>query len=158
MITPILEWLWTAKPEWKSNRKLSDLSKSEKLLLISLVREELTELEDALMKNDEEEVYDAIVDIYWTATNTAAALGLQSQGKLIDKIRKVEMSNYSKFCETELEANITINAYKEGSHPSKPGQSIDCTYTKTPEGYYIVLDPKGKIMKSIHYAKPEEFD
>lgn len=158
MITPILEWLWTAKPKWKSNRKLSDVSKSEKLFLLSLVKEEVAELEEALMKNDEEEAYDAIVDIYWTATNTAAALGLQSQSKLIDKIRKIEMSNYSKFCETELEASITVNAYKEGSHPTKPGQSIDCTYEKTPEGYYIVFDSNGKVMKSINYAEPEEFD
>ncbi len=158
MIKPILEWLWTAKPEWKSNRKLSEISTKEKFFLISLIQEELDELRYALLANDESKVYDAVVDIYWTATNTPASLGLQSQSKLIDKIRKVEMSNYSKFCETELEATTTVNSYREGSHPSKPGQSIDCTYEKTPEGYYILFDSNGKIMKSINYSEPEEFD
>lgn len=157
MIKPILEWLWIAKPNWRVDRKVSDLTKSEKLLLINLIQEEFDEMKKALMENDDEMVYDSAVDLIWVASNPIAALGKSSYDKYVDKIWRVEASNYSKFCETFLEAEITVESYREGSHPSKPGQSIEAVIRDAPP-YYVVERSDGKILKSINYSEPEDFE
>lgn len=156
MLTRILEWLWIAKPEWKNNRKVSDLSKSEKLLLISLIQEEFDEMKKALLEDDEDGLFDAAVDLIWVASNPIASLGTDSTKKYINKVIAVEESNFSKFCDNEQEAKITVAAYAEGSHPSKPGQQIETKYRKVEEGYYVVERLDGKIMKSIAFIEPNK--
>ena len=143
-----------AKPEWEKDRKVSELSKAEKLLLISLIREEAKEMEEALMNDDDDGVYDAAVDLIWVASNPIAALGTSATKKYLSKILQVNESNYSKFCESQFEAEQTVEAYANGTHPSKPGEKIETRYRKNQEGYYIVERLDGKIMKSIAFIEP----
>ena len=79
-------------------------------------------------------------------------------GGLIDTffsdLDAVMVSNYSKYCETEIEAEETCDAYENGTHPNKYGQVIYADYREE-KGIFIVFNSEnGKILKSINYQEP----
>ena len=69
-------------------------------------------------------------------------------------IKAILESNYSKYCETEEEAEETCDAYENGTHPNKYGQVIYADYREE-KGIFIVFNSEnGKILKSINYQEP----
>lgn len=121
-------------------------SKEQLNLVENLILEELAELKEAFQNNNVEEQKDAIVDLLWVVLNW----GYYNNLDLDDTIKKVSISNWSKFCSSEEEAIDTVNAYKSGTHWAKPNEIIDCFYVKSNE-HWIVKRADGKILKSINY-------
>jgi NTP pyrophosphatase (non-canonical NTP hydrolase) len=139
------DWLETAKtkkPSLASMRKW--------------INEELDEFEEAIESEDLVGMYDAIVDANIFLANIAYHYGLTTSilESFSDAIYK---SNMSKFCKTEQEAIETITAYANGTHPNKPGVTIDANFYES-NGFYIVYNTSdGKILKSINFIDTDKF-
>ena len=88
------------------------------------------------------------------------AKDLQKQTLELQKeFDKVEKSNFSKYCKTFEEAQETVNAYANGTHPNKLGEIIE-TYivsTKYTEYPFVVKRKDGKVLKSINFKDVNEF-
>ena len=110
---------------------------------LSLIREEVGELEDAVKANDLTETIDALTDILYVVYGAYTAFGVDA-----DKaFELVHNSNMSKLCKTEDEAKETVEYYRKDTRynpaykPSKDGK------------YFIVYDQSlGKILKSVKYS------
>tara|TARA_Y100000310_G_scaffold182407_1_gene182504 strand:+ start:6273 stop:6755 length:483 start_codon:yes stop_codon:yes gene_type:complete len=112
-------------------------------LRVSLIAEELKELEQAIKDNDLVEVADALCDIQYVLSGAVLEFGLGE--KFVELFNEVQRSNMSKACETEEEAQATVEHYKN---------------IKDTEAYYLEEDGKflvyrkgdNKTLKSINYS------
>lgn len=144
MIERIYSWLELA------GRKFNDKSRKNKSL--TLVKEEMNEFYEATLKEDSQEMKDGFVDVIWTMCNVMYDKGIPKE-EVLDMIKLVETSNYSKFCSTEDEAQETCVKYNTGNHWDKPGVTVP-TYYQEIENFFIVKRLEDdKIMKSINYIK-----
>lgn len=116
---------------------------------MSLITEEVKELNDAVKDKDMIETIDALADIVYVVQGMAAALGID----LDHAFNIVHESNMSKLCRTEEDAVETVKRYKEkydsGNSPyDTPG------YRKSSDGQYWVVfnESTGKILKSYKYT------
>ena len=75
-------------------------------LRVSLLREELQELEDAIAADDLVEVADALCDIQYVLSGAVLEFGLGE--KFRELFDEVQRSNMSKTCATEAEAEATF--------------------------------------------------
>lgn len=145
-IRDIHNWLETAKPEFGSKVKL-DLS-------LDLVYEEANELKIAIENNDRQEIIDAVCDSIWVLNNITYYYGI-TPDEISNHLYKVKKSNFSKFCQTLDDVKSTVKAYKEGTHPSKPNESIDTYYKETGNAVYpyvVLRKSDDKILKSLYYV------
>ncbi len=112
-------------------------------LRVSLIREELEELEAAIKDKDIVEVADALCDIQYVLSGAVLEFGLGE--KFRDLFDEVQRSNMSKSCATVDEAESTIQYYKES-------KGVDSYYEEV-DGHYLVFR-KGdkKTLKSIKYS------
>jgi predicted HAD superfamily Cof-like phosphohydrolase len=117
-------------------------------LKLNLILEEVEELKEALQKEDLVETVDALADILYVVYGAGISFGVD-----MDKAFSiVHLSNMSKLCRTQKEAEETVQWYKDqfvqGTVPyDSPIYRHDPT-----TGYYIVLNQStGKILKNIHY-------
>ena len=117
---------------------------------IGLIREELSELEDAIRDNNIKEVIDALSDILYVTYGMGAELGID-----LDKsFDIVHNSNMTKFCKNEKEAIDTVEWYKENeTRYDSP------SYRKSPdENHWVVFNKSNdKALKSINYT-PANFE
>jgi len=155
MVKQIIKWLGLVKP-WGFRTNPSQVTPEERELILSLIEEEKEELREALLTNDREAILDAVVDLYWVASNIIPAAGITLE-ELERKILQVEQSNFSKLCKTSAEAYDTMVAYHKGEHPDKPGESIACDYGQMGDYWVMYRESDGKVMKSINYKEPNEF-
>ncbi len=87
---------------------------------------------------------DAIADTFVTACNMPVYSGLISVAET--DFNEVMRSNFTKFCETESEAKLSVEKYVNLGR--------DVIYKKKWD-YYVILDAStGKILKWIHYEDP----
>lgn len=112
-------------------------------LRVSLIREELEELEAAIKDKDIVEIADALCDIQYVLSGAVLEFGLGE--KFRDLFDEVQRSNMSKSCATVDEAEATVRHYKEN-------RGEDCYYEEE-DGHYLVYR-KGdkKTLKSIKYS------
>eukprot|EP00940_MAST-03C_sp_MAST-3C-sp2_P000946 g946.t1 len=113
-------------------------------LRVSLIREELNELKDAIMEKDLIEIADALCDIQYVLSGAICEFGMTSVFKsLFDEVQR---SNMSKMCKTAEEAEETVNHYKVK-------KSTEGYVTKIADGEFLVLR-KGddKVLKSVRYS------
>ena len=112
-------------------------------LRVSLLTEELKELEEAIEDEDIVEIADALCDIQYVLSGAILEFGLGEKFKAL--FDEVQRSNMSKACKTEGEAMATVNFYKE-----KKGTDA---YYKQVDGLYLVYR-KGddKTLKSVDYS------
>lgn len=145
-IQRVLKWVYIYKPEWKN--KLEDRRERFNAiqLIIKLLNEETGELHAGLLNNNNEEVIDAIVDLFWVALNAAALQGITAE-EVSEFFPKVMKSNYSKMCSTEQEAIETVEEY--GSDDA--GQKL-AYYKKIGEYYLVYRSSDNKILKSKNYV------
>lgn len=141
MIENILKWLEIAGVKQKGTDEQFDLC-------CDLILEELNELTEAYNKNDIKEQEDAIADLIWVSLNWAYMKKLD----ILSTLKKVEISNYSKFCKTEECAIKTVEEYKNGTHWDKQGIKVDAYYQKVNDLYVIKRTEDNKILKSIEYT------
>jgi len=111
-------------------------------LRVSLIAEELKELEEGIQNGDIVEIADALCDIQYVLAGAVLEFGLADKFKeLFDEVQR---SNMSKACKTEEEAQATVSHYQS--------QGIECFYEPV-EGLYLVYRSSDrKTMKSIYYS------
>ncbi|SMC78572.1 pyrophosphohydrolase domain-containing protein [Moheibacter sediminis] len=112
-------------------------------LRVSLIEEELKELEEAIADNNIVEIADALCDIQYVLSGAILEFGLKD--KFSDLFDEVQRSNMSKACKTVEEAEATMQHYlqKDGTE----------SYYKEVDGLFLVFR-KGdhKTLKSINYS------
>lgn len=89
-------------------------------LRVSLLSEELNELQEAIQNQDIVEVADALCDIQYVLSGAILEFGLAE--KFSELFSEVQRSNMSKACKTLEEASDSIKFYKS--------KGIDCYYEK----------------------------
>ena len=112
-------------------------------LRVSLIAEELKELEEAIQEGDLVEVADALCDIQYVLSGAVLEFGLGEKFKTL--FDEVQRSNMSKACKDEEEAQATVKHYKENKDTE--------SYYVEKDGLYLVYR-KGddKTLKSVNYS------
>lgn len=112
-------------------------------LRVSLIAEELKELEEAIAANDLVEVADALCDIQYVLSGAVLEFGLGDKFKTL--FDEVQRSNMSKTCKSRKEAELTMAHYKK-----KDG--VDSYYRKEGDVYLVYRTSDNKTLKSINYS------
>lgn len=118
-------------------------SESRCKLRVSLIAEELKELEHAIADKNIVEVADALCDIQYVLSGAVLEFGLGN--KFVELFNEVQRSNMSKACKTREEAIATIEHYlaKDGTE----------AYYKEIDGKFLVFrKADDKTLKSINYS------
>ena len=112
----------------------------------NFVLEELEEYREACERGDIVEVLDALCDITYVAVGNGAMLhGLKD--KVWPAYQEVQVSNLSKACKTEEEAQATVDK-------RSIEQNEACHYEKVGEYYIVYRTRDRKVMKNVNYFKP----
>jgi predicted HAD superfamily Cof-like phosphohydrolase len=117
-------------------------SKERCRLRISLLAEELKELEEAIDDRDIVEIADALCDLQYVLSGAVLEFGLGEKFRTL--FDEVQRSNMSKACKTVEEAEETIRHYE--------AKGTECYY-KEDNGLFLVYR-KGddKTLKNVHYS------
>ena len=118
-------------------------SKERCALRVSLLAEEVKELQDAIADNDLVEIADALCDIQYVLAGAIHEFGLGEKFKeLFDEVHR---SNMSKACKTVEEAELTIKHYFDKDQTE--------SYYKEVDGLFLVFrKADDKTLKSINYS------
>ncbi|WP_162416668.1 pyrophosphohydrolase domain-containing protein [Cyclobacterium roseum] len=111
-------------------------------LRLSLISEELQELEEAIQKQDLVEVADALCDIQYVLSGAILEFGLAEKFHAL--FEEVQRSNMSKACKNEKEAKETVSYYKNNG--------TDCYYVPADDVFLVYRSSDNKTLKSIHYS------
>ena len=111
-------------------------------LRVSLIAEELKELEEGIKNQDIVEIADALCDIQYVLSGAILEFGLADKFK--DLFDEVQRSNMSKACKTVTEAEQTVTHYQN--------QGVDCHYEKEGGLYLVYRKEDRKTLKSINYS------
>lgn len=112
-------------------------------LRVSLIAEELKELQEAIDDKDLVEIADALCDIQYVLSGAILEFGLGE--KFPELFDEVQRSNMSKACRTQAEAEATMQHYQE-----KDGTE---SYYKEVDGLFLVYRKSDdKTLKSINYS------
>ena len=115
-------------------------------LRVSLLQEELNELKEAIKNNDLVEIADALADLQYVLSGAVLEFGLGD--KFVELFNEVQRSNMSKACNNELEAQATLEHYKQ-----KDGTQ---GYYKENNGKWLVYRKSDdKVLKSINYVRTD---
>ena len=111
-------------------------------LRVSLIAEELNELEEAIKEKNLVEIADALCDIQYVLSGAVLEFGLKD--KFNSLFEEVQRSNMSKACKSEEEAKAT-----QAHYLAKGVES----YYKEIDGLYLVFrSSDNKTLKSINYS------
>jgi predicted HAD superfamily Cof-like phosphohydrolase len=112
-------------------------------LRVSLIAEELKELQEAIDNNDLVEVADALCDIQYVLSGAVLEFGLGE--KFVDLFNEVQRSNMSKACSTHEEAEATVKYYFD-----KDGTEAEIL----PDGdkFLVYRTADNKVLKSVGYS------
>ncbi|WP_367390263.1 hypothetical protein [Lewinella sp. LCG006] len=111
-------------------------------LRVSLLREELQELEDAIAAGDLVEVADALCDIQYVLSGAVLEFGLGE--KFRELFDEVQRSNMSKTCATEEEAEATAEHYRQ--------KGTECYIQASGNHWLVYRQGDNKTLKSINYS------
>ncbi|ELR73857.1 putative secreted protein [Fulvivirga imtechensis AK7] len=112
-------------------------------LRVSLIAEELKELEEAIKANDIVEIADALCDIQYVLSGAVLEFGLAEKFKAL--FDEVQRSNMSKACDNEDEAKATVKYYQEE-------RDTECYFKKIDGKYLVFRRSDNKTIKSINYS------
>lgn len=119
-------------------------------LLLSLIKEECQELEDAVKDKDPIETRDALSDILYVVYGMQYRLGIQGD----EDFNIVHNSNMSKLCNNEEEAIKSVDNYLTKFQRGE--SSYDSPYFKKLDNinkWVIKNKSTGKVLKNINYKK-----
>ncbi|WP_158856279.1 pyrophosphohydrolase domain-containing protein [Lunatibacter salilacus] len=111
-------------------------------LRLSLLTEELKELEQAIADGDMVEIADAFCDLQYVLSGAILEFGLGGHFKAL--FDEVQRSNMSKACEDLTEAEKTVAHYQR--------QGVECFYEKDGNKYLVYRKDDRKTLKSIDYS------
>ncbi|WP_258104754.1 nucleoside triphosphate pyrophosphohydrolase family protein [Marinoscillum sp. MHG1-6] len=112
-------------------------------LRVSLIREELKELEQAIKDKDLVEIADALCDIQYVLSGAVLEFGLGE--KFVELFNEVQRSNMSKACDTEEEAKNTVAHYVSN-------KETDAYYKKEDGKFLVYRKGDHKTLKSVNYS------
>jgi predicted HAD superfamily Cof-like phosphohydrolase len=112
-------------------------------LRVSLIAEELKELEEAIKDKDIIEIADALCDIQYVLSGAILEFGLGDKFKAL--FEEVQRSNMSKACNTEKEALETVAFYKTKDN-------TECYYREEGGKWLVYRKADNKTIKSIAYS------
>ncbi len=112
-------------------------------LRVSLISEELKELQEAIADNDLVEIADALCDIQYVLSGAVLEFGMGD--KFVELFNEVQRSNMSKACETEEEAQKTVEYYQNERDTS-------CYYEQKDGKYLVFRKEDNKTLKSVNYS------
>jgi predicted HAD superfamily Cof-like phosphohydrolase len=131
--------------EWQ-NRTTPTINKKDAQFVIDFITEELNELKEAVDQNDIVGILDALLDITYVGLgNGALVFGLKD--KILDGYAEVQSSNLSKICQTQEEAEETVQVRSKQ-------QGEPCHWVKIGDKFVVMRTRDSKVMKSINYFKP----
>ncbi|MGO1672113.1 MAG: hypothetical protein ACTHYC_14905 [Sphingobacterium sp.] len=111
-------------------------------LRVSLIAEELRELQEAIENKDMVEIADALCDIQYVLSGAILEFGLKD--KFAPLFNEVQRSNMSKACKTEDEAIETQEHYRQ--------KGVDSYYKKIDGKFLVFRKGDDKTLKSIYYS------
>ena len=111
-------------------------------LRVSLLREELQELEDAIADNDLVEVADALCDIQYVLAGAVLEFGLGEKFRAL--FDEVQRSNMSKTCKNLEEAEATVAHYE--------AKGTSCYIHKEGKHWLVYRKGDNKTLKSVKYS------
>jgi predicted HAD superfamily Cof-like phosphohydrolase len=112
-------------------------------LRVALLAEELKEMEVAILEKDLVGVADALCDLQYVLSGAILEFGLG--GKFKELFDEVQRSNMSKACNSEEEAEQTVQYYKQ-----KDG--TECHFKKEGNKWLVYRTADNKTIKSINYS------
>ena len=112
-------------------------------LRISLIAEELKELEEAIAGNDLIEIADALCDIQYVLSGAVLEFGLGE--KFAELFNEVQRSNMSKACDNKEEAEATVAHYQER-------ENTECYFREIDGKFLVFRSADNKTLKSINYS------
>lgn len=112
-------------------------------LRVSLIAEELKELEEAIEADDLVEIADALCDIQYVLAGAVLEFGMGEKFKTL--FEEVQRSNMSKACQTEGEALETVRYY----HDNK---GTDAYYEERDGKFLVYRKEDKKTLKSVNYS------
>jgi len=112
-------------------------------LRVSLIAEELKELQEAIEDKDIVEIADALCDIQYVLSGAVLEFGLGE--KFVQLFDEVQRSNMSKACDSEDEAQATVAYYEKE-------RKTACYYRKEDGKYLVFRKGDNKTLKSINYS------
>ena len=112
-------------------------------LRVSLIAEELREVQEAIDNQDLVEVADALCDIQYVLSGAVLEFGLGE--KFVHLFNEVQRSNMSKACSTYAEAEATVAYYAK-----KDGTEAEIVQDGDKFLVYRILD--NKVLKSVGYS------
>lgn len=112
-------------------------------LRVSLIAEELRELQEAIDNQDLVEVADALCDIQYVLSGAVLEFGLGD--KFVDLFNEVQRSNMSKACSSYEEAEATVAHYAK-----KDGTKAEIVQDGDKFLVYRIVD--NKVLKSVGYS------
>jgi predicted HAD superfamily Cof-like phosphohydrolase len=112
-------------------------------LRVSLIAEELRELQEAIDNQDLVEVADALCDIQYVLSGAVLEFGLGD--KFVDLFNEVQRSNMSKACNTYEEAEATVNHYAK-----KDGTGAEIV--QDGDKFLVYRTADNKVLKSVKYS------
>lgn len=118
-----------------------------------IIKGEVKELQDALIKRDFNEIRDALCDIMVFTLGAYHMLGVDAEKDM----RSVISALMSRFCKNDEELRLTkekyahlgVELYEQGNFPYK---CLKSTHDQT--GLDNDIYPKGKFVKCVNYSKP----
>ena len=121
--------------------------KGEWMFVYNFILEELEEYKQACENGDIVEVLDALCDITYVSLGNGVMLhGLKD--KVWEAYQEVQASNLSKACQTEEEAQKTVEV-------RSAEQGEDCHYEKVYNKFIVYRTRDRKVMKNINYFRPD---
>jgi predicted HAD superfamily Cof-like phosphohydrolase len=111
-------------------------------LRVSLIAEELKELEEGIANKDIVEIADALADIQYVLAGAVLEFGLGDKFRAL--FDEVQRSNMSKACNSIAEAEATVAHYA--------AKGSDCYYKQDGDKYLVYRTADNKTLKSVAYS------
>lgn len=140
-LTSVAEFHKTFKHPILAEPTIPDAKRCQ--LRVSLIAEELKELEEAIANKDLVEVADALCDIQYVLSGAVLEFGLGEKFNAL--FEEVQRSNMSKACKTVEEAEATVKYYETE-------RGTPCFYEEQDGLYLVYRTEDRKTLKSVEYS------